>query len=74
LYPEDQDYYCYSMEGDEHEGDTDEEIEADSAPVLVQAPAPEVIEISNDEEQEEEEPEERQAEEEQDEEEQAEEA
>jgi hypothetical protein len=61
------------MEGDEHEGDTDEEIVVDSAPVPVQARAPKVIEISN-EEQEEEEPEERQAEEEQDEEEQAEEA
>jgi hypothetical protein len=47
-YLEDQDFYCYSTESDEHNEDTEEGSGASSASVQVSSPAS-VIELSDDE-------------------------
>jgi hypothetical protein len=51
-YLEDQDFYCYSTESDEHNGVTEEESGANSASVQASPPAS-VIELSDDEPEEE---------------------
>jgi hypothetical protein len=51
-YLEDQDFYCYSMESDGNNGDTEEGSEANSASVQASPPAL-VIELSDDEPEEE---------------------